>query len=227
MPVQPGTTLDHGKYRVLRLLGRGGFGEVYLAEELLLKRLVANNEPRIDIYALGAVLYQMLAGRPYLDFRPGDTPNALAENILLIRDRGPVTPSTYNNGVAPWLDSLVMSALAKVVEARPVSASTYRAALLAGAQAAPGSGPGGDTVALPIQTPATSRSVTAYSVLWRVQRMSAARRGRSDLPGPTVGSRTACRPRRRIQSMSPASSDSGACAPTDTRPPPPPNLRVL
>jgi serine/threonine protein kinase len=39
--LQPGDTLDQGKYRIVRKLGEGGYGIVYLADELGLHRKVA------------------------------------------------------------------------------------------------------------------------------------------------------------------------------------------
>jgi len=33
MPLQPGDAPLNGKYRILRLLGRGGFGFVHLAQD--------------------------------------------------------------------------------------------------------------------------------------------------------------------------------------------------
>jgi serine/threonine-protein kinase len=43
MALKPGDTL-HGQYRILRLLGRGGFGSVYHGRDTLLDRDVAVKE---------------------------------------------------------------------------------------------------------------------------------------------------------------------------------------
>ncbi len=42
--LQPNTTLQGGKYRIERVLGQGGFGITYLAEQVSLKRMVAIKE---------------------------------------------------------------------------------------------------------------------------------------------------------------------------------------
>ena len=42
--LQPNTTLQGGKYRIERVLGQGGFGIMYLAEQLLLRRKDAIKE---------------------------------------------------------------------------------------------------------------------------------------------------------------------------------------
>jgi serine/threonine-protein kinase len=71
------------------------------------------DDPRADLYALGAVLYRMLTGRPYLDFDQRDTPGAQAENVLRIRSQAPLPPSVHNRRVPAWLDAIVLKALAK------------------------------------------------------------------------------------------------------------------
>ena len=42
--LQEGTLLHHGKYRIIRILGQGGFGITYLAQDLSLDRKVAIKE---------------------------------------------------------------------------------------------------------------------------------------------------------------------------------------
>jgi serine/threonine protein kinase len=88
------------------------------------------DDPRIDLYALGAVLYRMLTGRLYLDFDQRDTPGATADNVLRIRRRQPRPPSAYNRRLPAWLDSVVLKALAKEPERRYASAADLRAALV-------------------------------------------------------------------------------------------------
>ena len=42
--LQPQTTLQGGKYKIIRTLGQGGFGITYLAEQVMLGRKVAIKE---------------------------------------------------------------------------------------------------------------------------------------------------------------------------------------
>ena len=71
------------------------------------------DDPRLDIYALGAMLYQMLTGRPYLDFDLRETPGAQADNVNRIRHQMPVPPRTVNPAIPEWLESVVLKALTK------------------------------------------------------------------------------------------------------------------
>ena len=46
-------------------------------------------DPRVDLYALAAIFYQLLAGRHYLDFNLRHTPGAQAENIRRVQNERP------------------------------------------------------------------------------------------------------------------------------------------
>ena len=71
------------------------------------------DDPRLDIYALGAMLYQMLTGSPYLDFDLRETPGAQADNVNRSRHQMPVPPRTVNPAIPKWLEDVVLKALAK------------------------------------------------------------------------------------------------------------------
>jgi beta-lactam-binding protein with PASTA domain len=64
-------------------------------------------DARTDIYSLGTVLYELLAGRPPFT---GDSPVAIAYKQV---NETPAPPSQLNPEVSPVLDAVVMKALAK------------------------------------------------------------------------------------------------------------------
>ena len=88
------------------------------------------NDPRIDVYALGAMLYRMLAGRSYLEFDQRTTPAAQVDNIARLRSEQPPPPSRYNPRVPRWLDAAVLRALAKDVGDRFATVQEMRHAVL-------------------------------------------------------------------------------------------------
>jgi hypothetical protein len=94
------------------------------------------DDPRVDVYALGAVLYRALAGRTYLEFDARETPGAQVRNVLRIQQETAQAPSTFNRQVPDWLDEVVLMALAKSPEARFRSARALLTALRTGSAAA-------------------------------------------------------------------------------------------
>jgi eukaryotic-like serine/threonine-protein kinase len=78
---------------------------------------------RSDIYSLGAVLYEMLTGKPPFT---GDSSVAVAYKQV---NESPVLPSVANREVSPLLDAVLMRALAKNPANRYQTADEFRADL--------------------------------------------------------------------------------------------------
>jgi tRNA A-37 threonylcarbamoyl transferase component Bud32 len=81
-------------------------------------------DARTDVYSLGMVLYEMLAGKPPFT---GDSPVAVAYQQL---NRTAPPPSSVNPRVPPALDAVVMKAMAKDPVDRQASAEELREDLL-------------------------------------------------------------------------------------------------
>ncbi|MCA1834234.1 MAG: protein kinase [Actinomycetota bacterium] len=73
-------------------------------------------DARSDLYSLGAMLYEMLTGRP--PFMGEDAVSILSQHL----NTPPVAPSWHNPEIPQALEALVMSLLAKVSEDRPPTA---------------------------------------------------------------------------------------------------------
>ncbi len=80
--------------------------------------------PQSDLYALGVVLYEMLAGR--LPFT--GPPAAILDQH---RNATPNPPTTHNGNVPPDLDALILHLLAKAPADRPATAAAVRERLRA------------------------------------------------------------------------------------------------
>jgi len=92
------------------------------------------DDPRLDIYAVGALLYEMLAGRPYLDFETESTPAAQVRNIQRIQTEPPRPLHRLNPQVPIWLVRVVERALRKAPRERFGTARELRDALQSEAQ---------------------------------------------------------------------------------------------
>lgn len=89
----------------------------YLPPELALGRPAS---PGADLYSLGAMLYEMLTGRP--PFTGADAVAIISQHL----SADPVPASRLNPEVTPELDALVLHLLAKEPEDRPDSAIEVR-----------------------------------------------------------------------------------------------------
>ncbi|HFD38846.1 MAG TPA: DUF4101 domain-containing protein [Anaerolineae bacterium] len=119
--------LSTSRPRQFRTLTDSILGTVRYMSPEQLKRV--RNDPRLDLYALGAVLYEMLAGRPYLDFEDETTPAALIRNMRRIQQESPRPLRSLNPAVPPWLAGVVDRALSKDPDQRFPSARAMRHAL--------------------------------------------------------------------------------------------------
>lgn len=87
------------------------------------------DDPRLDLYALGALVYEMLAGRPYLDFETETTPAAQMRNMQRIQSQPPRPLRAVNPAAPEWLAGVVEQALRKAPGERFATAGALREAL--------------------------------------------------------------------------------------------------
>ena len=94
----------------------------YMAPELAMARSTAAGPP-VDVYGLGAVLYELLTGRP--PFR-GDSP---METVFQVVSHPPVPPSRLNDQVPEALEAICLKCLEKDPANRHASARELADAL--------------------------------------------------------------------------------------------------
>jgi hypothetical protein len=104
-------------------------------------------DARSDVYSLGCVLYEMLAGRPPFT---GDSPVAIAYKHV---NEDPMPLSQAETRVSPQVEAVVMRALAKEPDQRFPTASSFREALADAVSTEPMPvAAGGDTAVMPPTT---------------------------------------------------------------------------
>ncbi len=92
----------------------------YLAPEQALRQDI---DHRADLYALGVLMYEMIAGR--LPFTAEEPLGVISQHL----NAPVVPPSTYNPNIPPVLERLILRLLSKAPEDRPNSAAQVRQVL--------------------------------------------------------------------------------------------------
>jgi serine/threonine protein kinase len=92
----------------------------YMSPEQALGRVL---EPRSDLYSLGALIYELLTGRP--PFIGDDLMAIVSQHV----NAAPEAPSKHTPGISPALDALVLKLLAKTPAERPLTAAVVRETL--------------------------------------------------------------------------------------------------
>jgi eukaryotic-like serine/threonine-protein kinase len=77
-------------------------------------------DPRSDIFSVGAVLYECLAGRPAFG-----APSVVEIFARVISSTPPPPPSLYNYAVPPELDRIVLKSVARAIEVRYQSVNEF------------------------------------------------------------------------------------------------------
>ena len=88
----------------------------------------ATDSSRMDVYALGAVLYRLVAGCNHFDVSKYQ--EARQADLSRRLERTPDPPSVHNLRVPAWLDGVILRALARDPEDRFPTANELRMALL-------------------------------------------------------------------------------------------------
>jgi serine/threonine-protein kinase len=111
-PAEPGaTTADGGLTRTGEIVGTPG----YMPPEQA-SGVVTSIGPGVDIYALGAILYEVLTGRP-----PFQAPDPL-QALLMVLSMDPVAPRTLQPDVPRDLETICLKCLEKSPRKRYASA---------------------------------------------------------------------------------------------------------
>jgi Tol biopolymer transport system component/tRNA A-37 threonylcarbamoyl transferase component Bud32 len=182
------------------------------------------SDPRIDLYALGALLYHTLTGRPYADFDDSGTPASVGKNIDLILHHQPAPPSTYNAQVPSWLDDVVLRLLEKRPEDRPDSADEVLALL---SPPAPGQPPASRSFPpgqprLPKRVRYALLGALVIVVLYVAIRAAGCWGGPTPTPTPSVTPTTRNTPTPTdTQTPTPTDTQTPTATPTDTATPTP------
>jgi serine/threonine protein kinase len=94
MALNDGDTLNNDHYRIIRLLGRGGFGFVYLAQDTLLGEQVAIKELIPALVGDESMLKRFLAGARATAARSLGRPRATGRSRSPCPGRTPVPGAT-------------------------------------------------------------------------------------------------------------------------------------